>query len=187
MKKSTCVTLVLILIGLAIGPGRAYACSCAPPPSPTVALNQATAVFAGRVTAAAEPGGLFSSSADPMTITFHVSQVWKGDVSHPLLLETASSSASCGYTFEVGRDYLVYAGGAPDRLEVSLCSRTQLLAGATEDLSLLGAGQPLPAADPPATPGRPNDWLPVVLWGGGVLLLLGVGWRAARRFTPRQR
>ncbi len=189
MKRSIRLLLGLMLVWLAAGQGRAYACSCAPPPTPSVALSQATTVFAGRVTAIDPPGGLFSSSASPVKATVAVSQVWKGPVSNSLVVETASANATCGYTFEVGRDYLIYATGAPDRLQVSLCSRTQLLAGAVEDLQMLGAGQ-----SPPETPDEApasladqhSTAMVTVKWSVAILALLALG-VAARRLLPHRR
>ncbi|MBW4565380.1 MAG: hypothetical protein KME32_30715 [Mojavia pulchra JT2-VF2] len=47
----------------------AYACRCLEFPSPQVALNNATAVFTGRVISAAAGRA-----------TFSISQIWKGEV-----------------------------------------------------------------------------------------------------------
>jgi hypothetical protein len=51
---------------------------------------------------------------------------------------TADNGAACGYAFQPGERYLVYAHRSPDgTLEVSLCSRTIPLAKATEDLQFI--------------------------------------------------
>jgi hypothetical protein len=64
---------------------------------------------------------------------------------------TAVSSATCGYNFEVGKSYLVYAGTFDGKLNVSLCSRTALIDQAGEDLQALGLGAtPVNPKTPPA-------------------------------------
>lgn len=53
------------------------------------------------------------------------------------------SGAGCGYPFQSGRSYLVYADFADDgSLGVSLCSITRPIESAGEALSLLGKGVP---------------------------------------------
>jgi hypothetical protein len=101
-------------------------------------------------------------------VTFRVSKVWKGPISATLAVTTARSGASCGYEFESGRDYLVYAEGTDQGLTVSLCSRTQRLSEADEDLAILGDGI-VPAAAHPDMLGRipPICW-PVFGFGAGL-------------------
>ena len=57
-----------------------------------------------------------------------------------LKLTTSRMEASCGYPFEMGQSYLVYAFGLESSLETHLCTRNQPLAAAAEDLSGLGEG-----------------------------------------------
>lgn len=117
----------------------AYSCSCAAVSVPT-AQNWSTAVFSGTVTKIDRPAGiLWQSSADPMQVTFAVSESWKGSAYEVLTVETAQSEASCGYSFVGGETYLVYArSGGKQTLRTELCSRTALLAAAEEDLQILG-------------------------------------------------
>lgn len=80
--------------------------------------------------------------------------MWKGPSVHTIVVKTGP----CSYFFEVGQEYLVYADSVDEEMaaavvdspmEVDLaegdffirgCSRTQLLADATEDLAALGEG-----------------------------------------------
>jgi hypothetical protein len=132
------VTLVLLLVIVAVD--RVHACSCVTPGPPAAELEAATAVFSGKVLRADVGGGEVTSSADPVWVGFQVFSVWKGPALTTLVVTTARESASCGYPFEVGREYLVYSGGTWDALGVSLCSRTRLLAEAEADLVVLGPG-----------------------------------------------
>ncbi len=110
------------------------------PRLPSEELANANAVFTGKVIVQKTKQGLTFSSTDPVEVSFVVSQVWKGDIPTEVIITTARDSASCGYTFEDGEEYLVYANGEIDALNVSLCSRTAVLANAEADVRELGSG-----------------------------------------------
>lgn len=136
-----------ILLGFASGllaltgwSQQAFACSCAPPGSPSEELERSTAVFSGRVVGMEVPSGRIVSSADPVAVTFEVYTVWEGPRSDRVTVTTARWSLSCGYPFEAGKEYLVYARGEADDLQVSLCSHTKPLGLAAGDLDALGNG-----------------------------------------------
>ena len=117
----------------------AYACSCMIPESPRDSLQKSDAVFSGKVVEIKEenPSYPLISSMDPVWVSFEVDKVWKGP-RDPITIQTPQSSASCGYSFEKGESYLVYAYQNGNTLEVSLCSRTTLVSNAAEDLEELG-------------------------------------------------
>jgi hypothetical protein len=90
------------------------------------------------------------STGDPIEYEFRVEKVWKGAPRKTLRVYSARAGATCGYVFQVGKRYLVYArilkkgwlGDSHDdalkgRLSASLCSRTRELADAAEDLRQL--------------------------------------------------
>jgi hypothetical protein len=87
-----------------------------------------------------EPGWrkTIRTGSDPLEITFDVDRVWKGDVPPQMTVETRVSTASCGYDFDRGERYLVYARDG----QVSLCSGTRSTADADADLRVLGHGHP---------------------------------------------
>jgi hypothetical protein len=130
------------------------------------------------------PAGLVTSSADPVRVTFRVNTVWKGPQHTTLTVTTAQDSASCGYGFKGGENYLVYAGGFEDDLQVNLCSRTQLLSGAQEDLVALGEGNPVgsqtgTASDPSGDGLSPVAWF--LITSAGLALVIAGAWIVARR------
>ncbi len=110
-----------------------FACSCARPDKPRVELERAAAVFAGEVT------GIETEGRD-LKVEIKVEKVWKGAVTRTITVQTARSSAACGYSFAAGKKYLIYAHGK-ESLSVSLCSRTSPLESAAEDLKELGEGK----------------------------------------------
>jgi hypothetical protein len=111
------------------------------------ALSGSDAVFAGEVADIDWPLFPLSSGA-PMTVTFRVSESWKGPERGLLSVKTPVSGASCGYPFGSGKRYLVYASGASigeeEGLEVQLCGQTEPLSEAGTDLKALGDGKALP-------------------------------------------
>jgi len=120
----------------------AAACSCRVPPPPQEALAQADAVFLGLAQALAAPG---AEGAPPgqAAVTFNVERSWKGVEEPYVTVYTAEHTAVCGYPFEVGRRYLVYAAqSAPGVLTTTICTRTADADAAPSDLAELGPGRP---------------------------------------------
>lgn len=129
------------------------ACSCIPPAAPAKALEQADAVFSGKVLkikreksvykkdTGVQPGpvgGLFAS----VEAVFEVDKTWKGTDKKTVSVFTASNSAACGFDFQTGRSYLVYASRDDrQRLITTLCTRTKSLSAAGEDLKEIGPGK----------------------------------------------
>ncbi len=150
---------VILLCGWAasvlwlFSPRCVFACSCVAPGPPKVELAQSVGVFAGRVIDIEKPSGTVMSSADPVIVTLQVSTVWKGPAYKTLVMQTVRESDSCGFPFEPGQEYLVYARGTESNLAVSLCSRTRPLAEATEDIRQLGSGT-IPQDQQPPSPVR---------------------------------
>ena len=116
-----------------VAPAPVFACSCVVPPPPSEALEAAAAVFTGEVTNLSRRG-----RGDRYVVTFRVADVYKGEVRHRATLTTAQSTAACGYPFEEGERYIVYAHRMDDgTLAAGLCSRTARLDDAAEDLQVL--------------------------------------------------
>jgi hypothetical protein len=106
-------------------------------------ISSSDAVFSGKVVEIDRPSPI-KSSEDPETVTFRVIESWKGPGGGGTLeVKTPVSGASCGYHFEEGQDYLVYAYGKGEPFETSICSGTTHLSKADEDLALLGNGEKL--------------------------------------------
>jgi hypothetical protein len=174
----------LVVVCLLAGAGvlataaPACACSCALV-TPEEAFANADAVFVGVVEEIDEPWrGMFYSSADPVTVTFAVSDVYKGAVPANARLVTERDGASCGYEFAHGGRYLVHVHVRTDgEWRTSLCSGNSVLAQSgpvpatalPTEVVRSGPYRPGPAID------YPRDWpLPLVLFGGlGALIAVG--------------
>ena len=148
------------VVALVADAADAGACSCLPPPPPAEAFAGAGAVFTGTVEIIDDPSarrgdGKFSS-ASPVFVRFGVDLAFKGVHGAQAVVRTARSSASCGYSFDVGGRYLVYAtAAAGGELGVSLCSRTRPVDRAAEDLAALEQLTGVGDGDEPADPAEP--------------------------------
>jgi hypothetical protein len=150
----TLAIALALLVQLA--PSRAAACSCMAPPPPAESAQNSTAVFEGRVTRIDDPQG------EPK-VHFQVVRSFKGPSNESIEVRTANSSAACGYGFEEGKSYLVYASEESGALHTGLCSRTRLASEASEDITALGLGvtpfDPGAGSDqatPPSAPAAPE-------------------------------
>ena len=143
MKKS------ILALTLSLFPAffaqSAYACSCAVTPSPRQAVREARAVFVGEVIAKEDFETTDKFGTQPVVrVKLTVSRVWKGVAGAEAVVLTSGFEPACGYRFEQGKKYLVYAyadrwglGG----LETGICNRTKSLAAAARDLRAIGKGR----------------------------------------------
>lgn len=185
---------VVILLALAVSFGGAvepcFACSCIMPGAPQEEMARSSAVFQGKVIEVrSAPAGGMVSSMDPVEVIFEVSQVWKGPEYTRLSVKTALSSASCGFEFQAGQEYIVYASGDEGGLETGLCTRTRTLADGGEDVQALGAGV-VPTLDnpdiqPAETGGIPTQYA-VLLAAAGVVVAVFVGLGVYSAWRNRQ-
>ena len=134
MKWIALLPLSVVFVGL-LFPDASLSCSCEFPGTPLEELASHDAVFIGRVVEIVEP----SEDRDYEWILFKRSAVWKGPLGEGIAIRTRrTDEPMCGFSFEVGGEYLVYALLEDGALETSICSRTSSLAVATEDVALLG-------------------------------------------------
>lgn len=130
MLKLRMIALAAVLAGL-LSAEVALACTCAPPPGPQESLAASDAVFTGTVVSVTPAPG-------NNQVVLRVEGVYKGAKCGEVTIVTASDEAACGYTFQVGTSYLVYADKQKGKLSTNLCSRTKPTSTASEDLTALG-------------------------------------------------
>jgi len=133
MKKYRWVFISLFLISFGFNTPFAQACSCVIPGTPLEELERSNAVFSGQVKET-------RFKDNRVEVNFEVYEVWQGEMGPNVSFTTASDSAACGYPFEKGGEYLIYAGEYSGEFDVNLCSRTMLLADADDDLAAFGEG-----------------------------------------------
>ncbi|CAN5649968.1 hypothetical protein BH23ACI1_BH23ACI1_31630 [soil metagenome] len=136
------------LMALTLAPARdAWACSCPSSGPPCQNAFQVDAVFAGTVSSISAlpddgPPLRPDEARIPRALRVEFVEVLafrgiQGVTTASIL--TAGSGPACGYTFQQGERYIVYASRAADRtgLVTGICSRTRLLTDAGDDLSFL--------------------------------------------------
>jgi hypothetical protein len=185
MKRLGLVLLVVAVFPAAFivgGAGPAAACSCVGL-TEREALASADAAFVGIVTDVERPARPTSSLA-AVTASFVVESVFKGDVAADQQVVTALESASCGFNFESGIRYLVFAatsrgrdfvepGPLPGQLSANLCGGTR-----TAERGEVVRGFPRP--QPVSGSASDRSWvIPVGI--ASAVLLAGVGVVAVRR------
>lgn len=73
-----------------------------------------------------------------MEVTFAVRKAWKGVSSRRQTLVTGRGGGDCGFEFQPGIDYLVYAyPPGQDGCQTNICTRTREAEYAAEDLAYL--------------------------------------------------
>ena len=119
---------------------NAYACSCIEPGSYEEEFERNDWVFDGVVMSKKEKKSLLGthSSADLVEWTLQVNGSWKGDATELITVYSAESGASCGYEFEIGKRYAVFAREIDELIEVSLCSKTSIIADNSDIFTELG-------------------------------------------------
>ena len=175
MKILVQVTITLSIFALCAE--NASACSCVAAASPDKAFRSAPSVFIGmvtKITPAKRAGAVMPLSGKKAgqweqmeegvwVVTLNVQESFKGVRGSAVELVTDTDTAACGYPFEVGQSYLVYAyqrasarqryGGeglsrsllrAVDNfnrglnpLETNLCTRTNNVKESEEEVGLI--------------------------------------------------
>ena len=142
MKKIVFSTFIVAAL-LVFTQATAFACSCIEIPEPyeqkvKSKLNDAKAVFSGKVIEINDKPQSFE-----VFVKIKVERLWKGNVSKEVIITTENNSGVfCGYSFEVGKSYLIYARGSDEsNLTTGLCLGNLQLQKAAEELKILGEGK----------------------------------------------
>jgi hypothetical protein len=121
-------------------PSVGFACSCVEIPSVEQELENSKKVFKGKVIDIKLVRDIRGYQS--ISVLFQVSQVWKGKKQSQVIIATGAHSASCGFNFVKGQEYIVYANESDmygkKQLTTSICDRTNKLSDAQEDLKKLG-------------------------------------------------
>lgn len=145
MKKylliATCLTAVITGTAWSVS-----ACLCVLSP-PGVSLrsqvraarSSATSIFVGKVISIRYSEEKINDTPAKLFAKFAVERSWKGSEADYIEVETANICCICGYTFEVGKTYIVYSNSAATTVPVvSSCSRTSPIDGKSPDEKYLG-------------------------------------------------
>ena len=137
--------VLIVCLATLVGFSRieAHACTCSLPlwnltlkQQVKKAQKESQAVSVGEVMQILETTEGLSRS-----VKFRVENVWKGKLSQEVTIFTGQGGGDCGFPFEVGAIYLVYASGSNESLSTNRCGRT-VPRSEDGDLKLLGKGKP---------------------------------------------
>jgi hypothetical protein len=134
--------LVAVFINIPF-PSFVSACSCAEKVSVKEEFNRSTAVFSGKV-AAIEDKRQWDGYTTKLVL-FDVIETWKGIQQSQVIIATGQGGGDCGYDFQVGKEYLVYAKDSDmygeKGLITTICDRTNEFVHSQDDVAILGQGQ----------------------------------------------
>lgn len=139
MRIRVLTLAVAVLLALLALPSRTEACSCVSGAPICETFWKTPLVFSGTVLEIAT-----DTKSDPRitlgrsrVVRFHVTQAWRGEATGTIEIHTGMGGGDCGYKFVEGRQYLVFASGAPGQYSTGICSRTRRLSEAADDLEYL--------------------------------------------------
>ncbi len=118
-------TIFLFTFFIVLNTSNALACSCAPQESDSIetqvkeAYTNSTAVFVGEVVEVIEKPDTFITE-----VKFKNMKSWKNELQDEITITTGRGGGDCGYEFEVGKKYLIYAYGDKGKLGTNICTRT---------------------------------------------------------------
>ena len=187
MRNKLLITVILCmvfsLLSLSIGPSTSYACDCVKPPSVEDELERSQAVFSGKVLEVNEMNKGYMKKR----VLLEVVETWKGVSESQVIITTGSGGGDCGYDFQVGEEYLVYANpssmyGEQEELVSIICDRTTELSTAQEDLAVLGEGKaPTKQVDLTREESNKSNFMIWIIANIAFLLLAFLAWRMLKK------
>lgn len=142
MKNLIFRTIFVISLAVIFLPILANACSCFSGGPPCQSFGNTFAVFSGKVESITDSPREYSPVAGrtfnviDKKISFTVTESFRGISEKTVEVITSSQSSACGYNFEVGQEYVVYAyqNKETGKLGTGICTRTRPIERAEEDL-----------------------------------------------------
>jgi len=121
-------------------------CTCIATPGLDEARLSADAIFLGGVLSVdqfdSSGSDSFYGGIPERLIRFQVLGSWKGEPPAVVEVRTGVGDGDCGFPFQEGQHYLVFANGQGDALTTGICSRTAGVDDAVDDLRSLGVPAP---------------------------------------------
>jgi len=124
-----CLFAFVVLCAAIFMPNAADACSCMGPQAPCEAAWRVDAVFVAQVVRVERTSTGVRAHLLPL-------EAFRGP-SAIVAVDTGLGGGDCGYAFQPGETYLIYAGAYAGRYRTGICDRTRPLSQAAEDLDYL--------------------------------------------------
>jgi hypothetical protein len=133
------IRTIVLIVGVLCTAPRLQACECTRIGQACQMAGAEDGVFLGKVVSVSSrperqpPGYILRNH-----VTFEVVESFKGVAARTVEVVTGSGDGDCGYGFQKGREYLVYASrNGATTLSTSICSRTAPAEQANSDLAYL--------------------------------------------------
>jgi len=137
MKKIILATFAFTFFSV-LNAGNVSACSCIfLPETKSIdsivkkAYKNSSAVFVGEVVDIVQKPDVFF-----VQVKFVVEQKWNDGIKKTVTITTGKGGGDCGYPFEIGKKYLVYASNSKNTLQTNICTKTAL-AENNKDIAVL--------------------------------------------------
>ncbi|HET6890475.1 MAG TPA: carboxypeptidase regulatory-like domain-containing protein [Pyrinomonadaceae bacterium] len=132
MGKAILATVLVLFCSAA-----AYACSCMSSGPPCQAFWQADAVFSGQVISINTESKADEYGTKLRVVRMFVKESYRGVDRPEVDVLTGWGGGDCGFGFQIGQEYLVYAyrRDTDKNLVTNICTRTRSLSKAQEDLN----------------------------------------------------
>ncbi len=125
-------SVIILSFTLLASAAPVLACRCGDRPSVKEAVARSELIFVGRVTKLSidyRPAGISGRQTyvEIVMVEFSDSEVFKGPAAKDgrTSVITPSSGPACGYAFQIGEQYLVYATHADGEFRTDICERTR--------------------------------------------------------------
>ncbi len=120
MKKIILIGVIAVFI---MYPKVVYSCTCAAPLAP---FEGATEIFTGKVIKIVRPliEKLGIKKTYTNKVTFEVTKQWQGSASRSKVVTTRPYTESCGYPFEIGKEYFIVVFKERD-IQTGICTGTK--------------------------------------------------------------
>jgi hypothetical protein len=135
---------VMVAFAVLICAESARACSCGSGGPPCQAYGNTAAVFIGTPTAVVKTTvksgeGTRQYDYPKRLFMFRVEEAFRGVDASEVQVMTGTGGGDCGYNFQIGERYLIYAGRDTNSevYGTSICTRTRLVSDAREDLEYI--------------------------------------------------
>jgi|GEM_PF-1424705 len=155
MMLSLVVCMLFSMLSL-IGVEKVYACSCVMKSTYAEDLEKKSHVFDATVVDKTD------HDQSTLDVELAVSAIWKGEAERETHVLTAPYSDACGYEFNIGTRYAVFASEIDGALHVSFCSATTPIADMSSIFTELGQPEKLSdkqLEDPPSDENKDTDQL----------------------------
>jgi hypothetical protein len=144
--RTTIISIAAAVLVTLLSASAAFSCDCSSSRPPCQSFGNTAAVFVGTPIEVKQTTGKLLANNEPeypqKIFSFRVDESFRGVNAAQIEVRTGMEDGDCGYRFNLGERYLVYANFNPANgfYDTSICTRTRPLSEAAEDLDYIRGG-----------------------------------------------